>query len=213
MPSRFDEELRAWTETACAAWDYPRPEAAWFDRVRERLPTGLRDAISLGLTEGSLRTVDGYKFRLAGLSESKGPYAWLGKSSKQEPAPHWEYFVQAAEYVRLCALAAPRGLEVLFEDDLMDVSVYRHDDLLLCCEVKERARELDGLLARILDYAIGVDLHEPDRGNDPLRKAKYLVRHRPPYFALVAIGKRLEFSVEYLSDRSFALREDLVPLG
>jgi hypothetical protein len=47
---------------------------------------------------------------------------------------------------------------------------------------------------------------------DPLRKSKYLLRHRPPYFSMVAIGSRMDFSVEYHGD-GFDLTEALVPIG
>jgi hypothetical protein len=128
------------------------------------------------------------------------------------PAPNWEYFVQAAEYGRVARVVEPRGLRVDFEDDLMDVAVYEGDRVLWCIEVKEKARDLETLLKGMRRESAHVDLTAPDRHNDPLRKSKYLLRHRPPYFSMVAIGSRMDFSVSYHGD-GFDLTEDLVPVG
>jgi hypothetical protein len=57
-----------------------------------------------------------------------------------------------------------------------------------------------------------VEFEAADRGNDPLRKAKYLLRRLPPYFSAIAIGCRLDFSVLYEGD-GFELVEDLVPFA
>lgn len=60
-------------------------------------------------------------------------------------------------------------------------------------------------------YEAGIPPSAPDRGNDPLRKAKYLVRRRPAYFCGVAIGVRLEYAVRYGGDRTFHLVRDVLP--
>ena len=56
----------------------------------------------------------------------------------------------------------------------------------------------------------GFNLDDPDRGNDPLRKAKYLVRDgaHPIYFGLSAVGYRKLFKVEYADGNRFQLIED-----
>lgn len=100
--------------------------------------------------------------------------------------------MQAAEFVRLKTELEPKGYSVQFEDELMDISVYRGPDLVVCFEVKEQASQLGPLLKGIKLHGKGVELTSPDRANDPLRKAKYLIRRRPGYFGLLAIGSRLE---------------------
>lgn len=82
---------------------------------------------------------------------------------------------------------------------------------VVCCEIKERASQIQELASRLRGYGEGVNLSQPDRGNDPLHKAKYLVRRRPEYLSLVAIGARLEYRVTYLNDRSFELTRDVIP--
>lgn len=184
----------------------------WLERIEHRLPPGLREAIAEAIENDSIRLVDGHRFSLSGLPTTKGPYAFFSRSARQVPAPNWEYFVQAAEYGRVARAVEPRGLRVDFEDDLMDVSVYEGDRVLWCIEVKEKAGDLQSLLQGMRRESPHVDLSAPDRGNDPLRKSKYLVRHRPPYFSMVAIGSRLDFSVSYRGG-GFDLTEDLVSVG
>jgi hypothetical protein len=150
---------------------------------------------------------------LSGLATGKGPYALFSRSTARSvPAPNWEYFVQAAEFVRLLRVLAGSGLRVDFEDDLMDLSVYDDFTVLWCIEVKEKASQLASLLKGIRAEAAAVDFERPDRHDDALRKCKYLVRHRPQYFSLVAIGQRLDFSVDH-HDGGFELTHDLVPVG
>ena len=56
-----------------------------------------------------------------------------------------------------------------------------------------------------IDYSIN------DRQNDPLRKAKYIVKNRPDYFNLISIGTKLEFSVDYPKGGAFTLKDDFIP--
>ena len=202
--------LLDWATAACEDWGYPPVDEAWFDNVERRLPPGLRALVADGVELGTVEVL-GYRFRPVDLPATKGPYAFLSRAEATErPNPNWEYFVQLAEYLRVRDAVAHHGLTVSFEDSLMDVTVRRGSDLLWAIEVKEQARQLRELLVQLQDHGSGVDLDAPDRGNDPLRKAKYLATHRPPYFSLVAIGERREFSVAYTTD-GFHLQEDLVP--
>lgn len=206
----FDQAFRSWAEAACAAWDYEPVSEAWIDDAYRRLPLGLRLTLGHGLTSGAIQTVEGFKFQLPHLPEGKGPYAWLGKSATEAPAVHWEYYVQVAEYVRL--LESTGNRVVSFEDDLMDVTVYDAGEVILACEVKERSGQLGPLLEGIRKYGRGFDAEAPDRGNDSLRKAKYISKARPRYFSLVAIGHRREFSVDYQPDGTWMLVDDVVPI-
>ena len=154
---------------------------------------------------------EGYQFGLEGLSPGKGPYSWFSRSTSQVPAVNWEYFPQVAEYVRLSRVAARHDLRLAFEDELMDLALYREDKLVVCCEVKEKSAQLGRLLQGIMTYESGIDWDAPDRGNDPLRKAKYLSEKRPEYFYLMSIGARREFAVSFPDGRAFELIETLIP--
>lgn len=93
----------------------------------------------------------------------------------------------------------------------MDIGVYKGNELVLCCEVKETPLQASRLISAIKRYEAGVDWTEPDRGNDPLRKAKYILKRKPAYLSVVAIGTRHEFSVAE-TNQGFRLEPDIVPI-
>lgn len=211
MAEEFREFVQGWARAACEAWRYPEPGDEYYDRVFRRLPEGLRTLIAAGVRE-DLIIPQGAKFRLKDLPAGKGPYAWFSRrSAPKEPSPNWEYFVQVAEFVRLSHIARLQGLTVIFEDHLMDLALYREGRLVVCCEVKERASQLQALVKGIRTYEAGINFSQPDRGNDPLRKAKYVVRRRPEYLSLVAIGARFEYRIRYPKGGTFELTRDVIP--
>lgn len=206
----FDRYLREWVRAACEVWQYPLPGEDYYERLSRRLPEGLRALVAAGVSEGYV-IPDGPRFTLRDLP-GKGPYAWFSHRTRKEPAPNWEYFVQVAEFVRLSHIAAlRRDLTVTFEDGLMDVGVYRAGRLVLYCEVKVTHGQLQRLVKDLRAFEHGIDFGRQDRHEDPLRKAKYLVRHRPDYLALVAIGARFEYRVLYPEGGTFALIPDVIP--
>lgn len=205
----FRELASGWAEAACQEWDYPEVDEAWHTAIEQRLPLGLRTLVAEGISQGAVQ-VDGHRFRPIGLPEAKGPYAFLSRSASERPAPNWEYFVQLAEFLRIQTSAGRRGLAVGFEESLMDITVRDSSTLLWAIEVKERASQLPALADQLYEHGRHVELDAPDRGNDALRKAKYLVTHRPQYFSLVAIGAGYDFSVAY-TESGYALHEDFVP--
>jgi len=210
MIGKFEQELPKWVATACKDWAYPHPANDYYDKAFGRLPVGLRSWLSLGIDQG-LIIIEGRQFSLKDLPPEKGPYNWFSRySSKKEPAPNWEYFIQVAEYVRLFQIAKAHGLTLTFEDDLMDLALYQDGRLLVCYEVKEKASQIKRLVSGIKTYQKQIDYDAPDRGNDPLRKAKYLAKKRPAYFSGVAIGARLEYQVEYPEGQAFQLVEDFI---
>ncbi len=211
MEGLFDKHFRAWVASACADWNYPNPTKQYFEKVNRRLPQGLRISLGIGIEEGVI-IPQGHEFVLEGLSPSKGPYNWFSKfQSSKEPAPNWEYFVQVAEFARLYRIAKAQDFKITFEDDLMDLALYQNNRLVVCCEVKEREKTLLKLLLEIKKYQKFIDFTVPDRGNDALRKAKYIVKRKPAYFYGVSIGARLSYSVSYPEGQSFQLARDVIP--
>jgi hypothetical protein len=75
-----------------------------------------------------------------------------------------------------------------FENGLMDIAVYDGQQLVLYCEVKEKAEQAEKLLLKINQHEGGVDETVQDRGFDSLRKAKCLLKHRPTEDRFIAIG-------------------------
>ena len=206
----FDEQMTTWVASACGEWGFDTPVEPVVELVKQRLPAGIRIMIGLGIERGIV-IPEGHTFRLKGLSDGKGPYKWLSRYNlERRPNPNWEYYVQVAEYVRLSL--STRDTRLTFEDDLMDIGVYRNGKLVVCCEVKETSVQASRLLSGIKRYQSGVDWATPDRGNDALRKAKYLIKRRPKYFYVVAIGIRHEFSLAFPAQDSFTLQPDFIAL-
>lgn len=211
MIQEFGRRFRVWVQSACKDWGYPEPSDEYYAKVYSRLPEGLRASLGLGLEEGLIIS-QGRTFTLKGLSPKKGPYSWFSRySSAKEPAPNWEYYVQVAEFVRLYHIATARGLTLNFEDDLMDLALYWDDKLVVCCEVKEQVSQIRQLISGMKGYQQAIDFTVDDRGNDPLRKAKYIVKRRPEYFYGVAIGARFEYRVSYPEGQAFRLSGDVIP--
>ena len=214
LENAFDIAFRSWVEAFCASVKSEVPQEDWFERINDRLPRGLRETIALGIHQGTIKPVQNYKFSLEGLAAGKS-YSWFGKGNP--PWVNWEWFVHAAEYARIRSLALRRGFDVKFEHDRMDIAVLNGRDVIACYEVKEDTKTLDKLIAAVrASGAKGVDRSVPDKGNDPLRKAKYLTKHRPLYFSAIATGKRYEFSLDYVTGTTgylgFALKEDMIPI-
>ena len=216
MPDDFDSSFRSWIEAFCEHEHYPHMQEDLFRQVRDRLPRGLRQTISIGLRDGTITSIKGkeYKFTFPNLPHGK-EYAWLSRLDDKRARVNWEYFVQAAEYVRVCLIAALKGFKVKWEDDKMDVTLYRPDGTLLAYfEAKERSDEIDGLVPRVQEWGKrGVDPLAPAGDDDAEEKAKYIAKHQPSYFSLVSIGKRYEFHVDCHDEHRFALVDDMIPIG
>lgn len=209
MTSRADADLfaqaiREAVASASADWGYSPAPDAYFLAFEQRVPADLQARVGAGIREG-LITLDRYYFRAAGLPATKGPYKLVGKSQTGRPQPHWEYYVQLAEYVRLVRLFGSAGLTIGLEDGLMDVTVRRGGELLWAVEVKEKAAKLDELQSAFERYGHEVPLSAPDRNNDGLRKSKYLVLNRPPFLSLLALDARYDYAVRYSAETSFVL--------
>jgi hypothetical protein len=209
----FDDLVHVSVIAACQEWGYHAPESPWHEELNQRLPSGLRLLFERGLDSGLLRMVDDHHFTMRDLSEGKGPYALYSRSPKRVPAPNWEYIVQAVDYVRVHESLTPKGYLIGVEDKLMDITVRSlAGELLWYIESKEKSTDLTKLVRDIQGWGTrGLDFTIKDRNNDGLRKAKYLILNRPPYFSGSAIGIRLDFAVSYSGADRFELVEDAIP--
>lgn len=211
MIPEFEKQFRGWVKFACEEWKFPEPSQEYYLKIINRLPYGLQSLIIQGIKE-NLIILDGKNFFIKSKSSQRGPYNWFSKFlSNKEPAPNWEWFIHAAEFVRFSHIANVNNLTAIFEDDLMDIALYKNKKLVVCCEVKEKANQLQKLIKGIKTYKNNIDFTINDRGNDPLRKAKYIIKRKPEYFCGVAIGARFEFKVNYPNINSFELTEDVIP--
>ena len=208
----FDRMFKSWAAAHQQASGIPSDASELLGILKQRVPTDTQRLIGSAFINGWLETEDGFRGYFVRESDRQGNgggQTMLSHWGDGKIAPCWELYVQLADYAALRTVAEPRGLKVLLEDRLMDVTVWAGERLLLYVENKVTATQATGLLERMRGYGeTGFKLDDLDKGNDPLRKAKYLVRDnvRPPYFALSAIGYRQLFQVEYLdTDNKFRL--------
>lgn len=207
----FDRRFRDWVAMACAAWGYDDPHEEYYDKFYSRIPVDCQQQVVEAIEQGVVLE-DKFRFRVIDGRGGHGPYAWFSKDRGNGPGPNWEYFVEVSEFLRAHQWAASHEMVAYFEyPGEVDVSLYRADKIMLVCEVKEHVEVLRSLLTKLKRYEPQVNVDEPDRGNDPLRKAKYIVRARPEWFRAVAIGYAEEFRVTYPEGRAFQLERDVFP--
>ena len=145
----FDHQVRLWALAACDQWSFPQPSEDFFAKLKERLPGGLLATIGFGVEEGILLP-SGCTFKIKSISQSKGPYNWFSRdNSNRKLNPNWEYYIQVAEYVRLWQAFGIKDYALTFEDALMDIGVYKNNNLLVCCEIKEKSSQAKKLIAGI----------------------------------------------------------------
>ncbi len=193
-----------WGQAAAEEFGYLPPSPDCAAAAVDRLGPEVMAAVLAGLASGDVEVV-GPRFWLPAVGVRKGPYAWCSRSSRGVSAPNWEYFVQVAIWLQVRRVV-PSHAVVGFEDGLMDVSVRVDGAVVWCVEVKERAAQLRPLLRGPQEHGRHVDLDSPDRSDDPLLKGKYVGRHRPRWFSLVAGDAWTDHGVEFTGPSGFLLR-------
>lgn len=113
-----------------------------------------------------------------------------------------EYLTQFAAYTALVTKYGYPIAQCRFEYHFMDVCAFLEEKPFVYVETKIAERPTDLLLEKILAYAPKVArlLEEVDRGNDPLRKAKYIFNDKPAYLWLVTPKRRQAFRIAYTAE-------------
>lgn len=120
-----------------------------------------------------------------------------------------EYFTQFATLITLISKYKYPIKDCCFEYHLMDICVFKDRKPFIYVEVKVSWHQAEKLYKEIKEkYSKNVKKFEevPDRGNDSLRKTKYIFKDRPKYFWIVTPNKKIAFVVEY-TEIGFNLRE------
>jgi hypothetical protein len=136
--------------------------------------------------DNGLIDVSGHNFQVCSRTV---PYNFFGFNR--------EYIVQIAAYVLLITDYEYPKNSCDVEYHLMDVVVFRDKQAYIYCEAKNTKKDADSLLKEMTKYSENVPMDAEDRGNDPLRKAKYLIKDKPKYFWLISAESRQAFSVEH----------------
>ncbi len=154
------------------------------------------DLIEKGIENGLLR-VDGNVVSLKGDEKRRYDLFTLNR----------EYLTQFAALVALTSDYSYPLADCRFEYHMMDICVFKKEKPYIYVETKVSERGAELLLEKITGmYAPDVVSHlgEHDRGNDPLRKAKYMFQDRPEYLWLVTPRNQRAFRIDY-TDKGFLL--------
>jgi len=218
---RFRAELRKWITAHNKIKGFATDADQTFAALQTRLGTEPLAQIGSAFINGWLATEEEpdrcYFVREADRPGKRGGQFTIINRGDGKADPCWELFVQLADYAWLRTIAQRQGQTVRLEDRLMDLTVRSGSKLVLYVEHKTSRELATHLLEPMRQYGrIGFKLVDSDKGNDALRKAKYLVRDstsRPIYFGLSAVGFKQLFSIEYEEGNRFQLIEDDRPFS
>lgn len=217
--TRFQQEFRRWV-TAHNAKGFDADPDELLRTLSDRITEDTQRQIGAALVNGWLVTERqqgrGYMVRESDRPGQAGGQYMVTHGGGGSVVPCWELYVQLADYSRLRTAAEPRGLTVRLEDHQMDITVWAGEEFLLYVENKTTEAQARALLRKVQEYGeAGFSMDLPDRGNDPLRKAKYLFSRpsRPRYLGLSALGYERLFRIGYGdADNRFRLVETGDPI-
>jgi hypothetical protein len=216
----FRHAFAGWVRAHSLVMGIPFDSEVLLTSLANRIGNDTLRLIGTALLNGWLETEKGdnrgYFVRETDRPGTAGGQFTIERTSDSKVKPCWELYVQLADYALLRTEAQRRGLKVRLEDHLMDITVWAGETLVLYVENKETRSQAHSLLKKMNGYGeTGFRMDDFDKGNDGLRKAKYLFsRGSPPeYFALSAVGYRQLFSIEYLGNENrFKLIESPNPI-
>lgn len=149
-----------------------------------------------------------------------GPYNRFSYyNSIKRIVPNWEYFVQIAAFRDLIVEHgySPDWMKFEYKEFgpvsiSVDIGIKLPTGPKIFVEVKETRAQWEMLISGINTIGMkGVDLNGSDRGNDPLRKAKYIVGGRPDFFVGYSPEGLTVYKVKYGSDSRFILQIAVLP--
>lgn len=179
----------------------------WFQKILNKAALAMIDKILND--RGHRRHIEDKEIQLikkgikAGIIKVKDNLFTIGKeSSKRYDAftLNREYFTQFATLVSLITEYGYLLKDCHFEYHLMDICVFKNKKPFIYVETKINDYQAEKLYREIREkYSKNLDLFEkvPDRGNDALRKAKYIFQDKPKYFWLVTPKQKIAFIIEY----------------
>jgi hypothetical protein len=159
-------------------------------------------------------------FRMADAKRG-GPYNWFSYyPSNKTIYTNREYFVQVAAFHDLVLEYGYPESWLTFEYNesmppvslAIDIGIKLPDGQKVFVEVKERKEQWEALILAVKAIGReGVDLVKPDRGNDALRKAKYIAAGRPEFFIGYSAEGFDAYKVGYESGFRFKLEPSNLP--
>ncbi len=219
VPSRpsFERLFEKWAMAALAERGWPSSAMPGHDRIPATVKSKVEELWKLGLIYPERS--EAY-FCIADRKNGNGSrYKWFSYG-KNEIVPNWEYFVQLAGFRDLVMEYGYPAEWMKFEyhessgsvNVAVDIGIKIPGGGVIFVEVKESEAQWKNLITAVQAVGEeGVDLDEPDRGNDPLRKAKYIIGGHPDYFVGYSSGGFDAYRVIYHEGNKFALVGSTLP--
>lgn len=118
-----------------------------------------------------------------------------------------EYFAHIAIYSELVGSGGWQSENIKLEHEYLDLVIFEQGSPVIAVEVKRSESEATKLLKGIAAVD-SMNLPELDRGNDPIRKMKSLMKLKPKEFWVVSPERRWEFELRFTNGLL-----ELVPQG
>lgn len=118
-----------------------------------------------------------------------------------------EYITHLAIYGELITSGRWHASDIKLEHEYLDLVIFEQGSPAIAVEVKRSEAEA-AKLVKGLGYVDQLNLPEHDRGNDPIRKMKSLLKLQPKEFWVVSPERRWVFYVDHADDK-LMLRESI----
>ena len=221
LPSseKFDSLFEKWADDSVCNALFPAQRPQQGSRIPITIKRKVAQMVEMGICFPDIKPAH---FRIADWKKGKGgPYSWFSYySSNQVIGPNWEYFVQVAAFRDLMLEHGfiPEWMKFEYHEPMqkgdmpVDIAIKVPNGPKIFVEVKETKSQWENLIHSIHEIKNkGVDLSTPDRGNDPLRKAKYIITGRPDFFVGYSPEGFDSYSVTYETVGRFTLRKAEIP--
>lgn len=187
-----------------------RKTRAWFTKV---LTEGAKNLVEKTISDNSgRRSFTDKELELIKQGIEKGIIMVEGNKFilSNSPERHYdaftlnrEYFTQFAVFVELIEEYGYKIKNCQFEYHMMDICVFQNEKPFIYIETKVSDHETKRLINEIKEK-YSKNLREfqnlPDRGNDSLRKAKYIFSDKPRFLKIVTPKNSFSYSVGYTKD-------------
>lgn len=118
-----------------------------------------------------------------------------------------EYFAHAAIYIELVGSGRWQSENIKLEHEYLDLVIFEQGSPVIAVEVKRSESEA-AKLVKGLAAVDPLNLPELDRGNEPIRKMKSLMKLKPKEFWVVSPERRWKFELHFTNGLL-----ELVPQG
>jgi len=216
----FDALFEKWAEEALQRADFPAEKPNQGDRIPVIVKRKVAQLCEMGICFPDSEPA-GFRIRDSKGGEG-GPYNRFTYGRKQKKIyPNYEYLVQIAAFRDLMVEYGydPQWMKFEYKEYgaaaiFIDIGIKLPWGPKIFVEVKETKSQWQSLILEVeVIGSRGVILTEPDRRNDPLRKAKYIVAGRPDFFAGYSPEGFDSYRVIYEPKGRFQLEPAPLPKG